>query len=205
MDLSRLNPAQRQAVECTDGPVMILAGAGSGKTRTLVTRILYLLDEKKISPFQILALTFSNKAAREMRERVAAESSLDIGALKLTTFHSFCANLLRAEANYLGLSRNFTIYDDSETKAVVKTIMARRGINPKDISPFEIIYFIDQVKNAGHYVGKKKILQILRILKMTIFIHSLKSMNKNCIALMRSISAVLSRACFSYLLFIQKC
>lgn len=154
MDLSRLNPAQRQAVEQTDGPVMILAGAGSGKTRTLVTRILYLLDELKISPFQILALTFSNKAAREMRERVSTEVQIDIGALKLTTFHSFCANMLRSEANFLGLSRNFTIYDDSETKAVVKAVMARRGISPKDMSPFEIIQYIDTLKNSGHYLGK---------------------------------------------------
>lgn len=155
MDLSRLNPAQRQAVEQTDGPVMILAGAGSGKTRTLVTRILYLLDHLKISPYQILALTFSNKAAREMRERVAAEVQIDIGALKLTTFHSFCANLLRSEASYLGLSRNFTIYDDSETKAVVKAVMGRRGMSPKEISPFEVITYIDQLKNHGHYVGKE--------------------------------------------------
>ncbi len=154
MDLSRLNPAQRQAVEQTDGPVMILAGAGSGKTRTLVTRILYLLEEKGISPFQILALTFSNKAAREMRERVACEVKMDIGALKLTTFHSFCANLLRSEATYLGLSRNFTIYDDSETKAVVKALMSRRGTSPKDLSPFEIITYIDGLKNLGHYSGK---------------------------------------------------
>ncbi len=155
IDLESLNPAQKEAVLQTDGPVMILAGAGSGKTRTLVTRIMYLLEELKISPFQILALTFSNKAAREMRERVAAEMEMDIGALKLTTFHSFCANVLRSEASYIGLSRNFTIYDDSESKAIVKALMSRHGISPKEISPFEILRYIDSVKNSGHYLGRE--------------------------------------------------
>ena len=110
MDLSHLNESQKEAVINTEGPVMILAGAGSGKTRTLVSRIQYLLDEKKVSPFRVLALTFSNKAAREMRERVATDNDLDMGAIQITTFHSFCSRVLRNEAQYLGLSRNFTIF-----------------------------------------------------------------------------------------------
>ena len=125
-NLENLNPVQREAVLHTDGPVMILAGAGSGKTRTLVTRITYLLTEKNVSPHQLLALTFSNKAAKEMRERIASDVAFDIGALQITTFHAFCARLLRSEANYLGLSRNFTIYDDGESKAIVKSLLDRR-------------------------------------------------------------------------------
>lgn len=151
MNLSHLNLQQKNAVEKTDGPMMILAGAGSGKTRTLVTRISYLLEEKNISPFQLLALTFSNKAAKEMRDRISREVSCEVGALQVTTFHSFCARLLRNEAQYLGLSRNFTIYDTSESKAIVKGILGRRGISTKDVSPFEVLYFIDDLKNHGHY------------------------------------------------------
>ncbi len=155
-DINLLNDSQKKAVVNTEGPIMILAGAGSGKTRTLVARISYLLDKKNISPFKILAVTFSNKAAREMRERVAAEVNLDIGALQITTFHSFCAQVLRREANYLGLSRNFTIYDTSESKAVVKAILGRHGISQKEVSPFEVMYFMDDLKNQGHYIGRKE-------------------------------------------------
>ncbi len=151
MDLSHLNIQQRRAVEETDGPMMVLAGAGSGKTRTLVSRISYLIEEKNFSPYQILALTFSNKAAGEMRDRVSRDVSCDVGALQVTTFHSFCARVLRTEANYIGLSRNFTIYDTGESKSVVKGILSRRGISQKDISPFEVLYYIDDLKNNGHY------------------------------------------------------
>lgn len=156
MELSHLNPAQRQAVEQTEGPVMILAGAGSGKTRTLVSRIQFLLEEKHLSPFELLAVTFSNKAAREMRERISSASGFDLGALQVTTFHAFCAKVLRNEANYLGLSRNFTIYDTGESKSIIKGILGRRGINLKEVSPVEVQYYIDDLKNNGHYVGAKK-------------------------------------------------
>ncbi|WP_127715108.1 ATP-dependent helicase [Halobacteriovorax sp. HLS] len=154
MNLDGLNEAQREAVLKTEGPVMILAGAGSGKTKTLVTRIAYLLEEIHVSPFQVLALTFSNKAAREMRERISSMVQADIGALQITTFHSFCARILRTEANYLGLSKNFTIYDTSEQKAVVKAILGRHGISTKELSPFEILYYMDDLKNHGHYNGR---------------------------------------------------
>lgn len=140
----------------TDGPVMILAGAGSGKTRTLVARIQYLLEEKRVSPFQVLAVTFSNKAAREMRERLAVSTQVNIGALQVTTFHAFCARLLRMEATYLGLSKNFTIYDDGESQSIIKAIMAKRGMNQKEISPYTIAAFIDGLKNLGYYTGLAK-------------------------------------------------
>jgi DNA helicase-2/ATP-dependent DNA helicase PcrA len=153
--IENLNPSQREAVIQTEGPIMVLAGAGSGKTRTLVTRIQYLLENKNVSPFQILAVTFSNKAAREMRERVASQSSSDVGALQITTFHAFCSRVLRSEANYLGLSRNFTIYDQTESRTVVKNILGKQGISKKDISPYEVQYYIDELKNLGHYIGSE--------------------------------------------------
>ena len=152
--LNNLNPVQKQAVLNTDGPVMILAGAGSGKTKTLVTRITYLLEDKNVSPHQLLALTFSNKAAREMRERISHEVSIDIGALQITTFHAFCAKLLRSEANFLGLSRNFTIYDEGESKAIAKALLERRGISTKEINPYDILTYIDSLKNNGYYPGR---------------------------------------------------
>ncbi len=155
MNLEHLNKAQRDAVLQTEGPVMVLAGAGSGKTRTLVSRIQHLLEDKKVSPFQLLAVTFSNKAAKEMRERIAAGSEFDMGALQITTFHAFCSKVLRMEAQYLGLSRNFTIYDGAEQKSVIKAILGKRGISQKEIHPSEVQYFIEDAKNAGHYVGAK--------------------------------------------------
>lgn len=133
---------------------MVLAGAGSGKTRTLVNRIAHLLQEKDVSAFRILGLTFSNKAAKEMRERIARDVNVDVRSLQVTTFHSFCSWVLRSEANYLGLSRSFTIYDESESKAVVKTLLGRRGISTKEISPYDILSFIDKLKNQGHYAGR---------------------------------------------------
>ena len=152
-DMDNLNKTQKEAVIETDGPMMILAGAGSGKTRTLVSRISYILDEKKLSPHRLLALTFSNKAAKEMRERVAKNTEFDLGTLQITTFHSFCARVLRSEAPYLGLSRSFSIYDSSEQKSVAKLVLSRFGISQKEISPYEVIYFIEQLKNVGHYEG----------------------------------------------------
>jgi DNA helicase II / ATP-dependent DNA helicase PcrA len=154
VEFSKLNPKQQEVVTTTEGPLMILAGAGSGKTRTLVYRIMYLLDEKKIPPWQMLALTFSNKAAKEMAERVSQELGVAPGSLQVTTFHSFCSRLLRSEANYLGLSRNFTIYDESESKAVATSLLGRRGISTKELSPYEILYYIDDLKNKGYYQGR---------------------------------------------------
>lgn len=157
MNLESLNEAQREAVVQTDGPVMILAGAGSGKTRTLVSRIIHILNEKKISPYHLLALTFSNKAAKEMRDRISRAIDYDAGALQVTTFHAFCARILRNEAKYLGLSKNFTIYDTSESRSVMKSILTRKGISLKETSPAEVLYFIDDLKNIGFYPTREDI------------------------------------------------
>ena len=154
--IDNLNKTQKEAVLNTEGPMMVLAGAGSGKTRTLVTRIHHLLESKNLSPYKLLAVTFSNKAAREMKERIAAMSEYDIGSLQITTFHSFCARVLRSEAEYIGLSRNFTIYDDGESISLIKSIMGRRGLNQKEISPHAIMYFISDLKNFGHYIGREQ-------------------------------------------------
>lgn len=153
--LKNLNFGQEKAVLTTEGPVMILAGAGSGKTRTLVSRITYLLEGLNISPFKILALTFSNKAAKEMRDRVSRDVASDIGSLQITTFHAFCAKVLRNEAQYLGLGKNFTIYDTSESKSIAKGILARRGVLERETSPFEILYYVSELKNNGHYLDRK--------------------------------------------------
>jgi len=163
MNLDFLNDSQRQAVLQTDGPVMILAGAGSGKTRTLVARIQYLLEVKNVSPYQILAVTFSNKAAREMRDRLSLSTGQNMGVLQVTTFHSFCAKILRNESAYLGLSKNFTIYDDSESQSIIKSILAQRGISLKEMSPYVVSEYIDEIKNLGFFPGATKTPEILKI------------------------------------------
>lgn len=135
---------------------MVLAGAGSGKTKTLVTRIAHLMTDRGVSPFRILALTFSNKAAREMRERVSTMTGLDIGALQVTTFHAFCARVLRQEADFIGLSRSFTIYDGSESKSLMKQILGRHGISPKELNPNDVLYFVEQLHHHGYWPGRKE-------------------------------------------------
>jgi DNA helicase-2/ATP-dependent DNA helicase PcrA len=149
---SSLNPSQLEAVHQTDGPMMVLAGAGSGKTKTLVAKITYLLDEKKVSPYHILALTFSNKAAKEMRERIGSGAG-ETFSFQITTFHSFCARVLRKEFSSIGLSRNFSIYDDAESNSVIKSLLARRNISQKEVAPSEVKYFINYLKNNGIFEG----------------------------------------------------
>jgi DNA helicase-2/ATP-dependent DNA helicase PcrA len=163
MNFDYLNESQKQAVYKTDGPVMILAGAGSGKTRTLVARIQFLLEEKNISPYQVLAVTFSNKAAREMRERLASNTQINVNALQVTTFHAFCAKVLRMEATYLGLSKNFTIYDDGESQSIIKALLAKRGISQKELSPYTVAAFIDSIKNLGHFTNLPMLPEIEKI------------------------------------------
>ncbi len=146
--LDGLNPVQREAASATEGPVMIVAGPGSGKTRTLTHRIAYLLAAKKAWPSQILALTFTNKAAREMRERVLRLVGEE-GAkgIWMGTFHSVFARILRREAERLGYTRDFSIYDPTDSENIIKAQMARYGIDAKRYTPRSVRHRISGAKN----------------------------------------------------------
>lgn len=146
--LDGLNPAQKEAVLCTEGPLLIMAGAGSGKTKVLTCRVAHLL-EKGVAPYQILAITFTNKAAAEMKERVRAivgERSKDIW---LSTFHAFCAKLLRIEIEGMaGYKRNFVIYDTSDTQALIKTCLKQLNLDDKQYQPNSVLSAISTAKNG---------------------------------------------------------
>jgi DNA helicase-2/ATP-dependent DNA helicase PcrA len=145
--LKRLNPQQREAVLKTQGPVLIVAGAGSGKTRVLTHRIAYLLTEKKITPWNILAITFTNKAAREMRDRVAAITGPAASDIWISTFHSMCVRILRRDIDRIGFSRNFSILDSGDTLSVVKSCMKELNLDPKKFEPKAIQATISNAKN----------------------------------------------------------
>jgi DNA helicase-2/ATP-dependent DNA helicase PcrA len=151
--LQKLNPQQREGVEAVDGPVLILAGAGSGKTRVITHRIAYLIEQRGAAPDSILAVTFTNKAAGEMAERV--EKLIGHASLAkpvVSTFHSFCVRLLRRDVEALrinkeGLTKNFAIYDESDQQAVVKAVMRRMGLDDKQLTPRVVLSKISWAKN----------------------------------------------------------
>lgn len=146
--LHNLNPPQKEAVLHGEGPLLILAGAGSGKTRVIVHRIVYLIKERGVPPWQILAVTFTNKAAGEMRERVA--KLLDGGELPLiSTFHSACARILRREIHHLGYDSNFVIYDDKDSDKLLKEVVAGLKLDEKRFPVKMLSAAIDDCKNAG--------------------------------------------------------
>jgi len=159
--LDELNPVQRAAVECTEGPVMIIAGAGSGKTRVLTYRIAHLM-KKGVDPFNILSLTFTNKAAREMKERIA--KIVGAGEAKniwMGTFHSVFARILRSEAEKIGYPPNFTIYDTDDAKSLIKTILKEQGLDDKVYKPGSVLSRISSAKNnlisASAYLNNPQI------------------------------------------------
>ena len=158
--LDQLNPQQREAVETTEGPVLILAGAGSGKTRVITYRIAYLIEHKGIMPESILAMTFTNKAAAEMGERVEKlVGGLSIAKPVISTFHSFCVRMLRRDIEAMripssvpgqppiGHTKNFVIYDESDQQAVVKGVMKRLGLDDKQLTPRTVLGRISWAKN----------------------------------------------------------
>ena len=151
--LDKLNPQQREAVISVDGPVLILAGAGSGKTRVITNRIAYLIQERNVAPDSIMAVTFTNKAAKEMAERV--DKLLGASTLAkplLATFHSFCVRMLRRDIEALrigneGLTKTFAIYDEADQQSVVKQIMKRMGLDDKQLTPRVVLSKISWAKN----------------------------------------------------------
>ncbi len=145
--LAGLNPPQREAVKHTEGALLVLAGAGSGKTRVLTHRIAYLLATGEARPGEILAITFTNKAAAEMRERVGSLIGRSVRAMWVTTFHSACARMLRADAERLGYSRSFTIYDQADSMRMLKRCLNELGVDSKRYPPRAVQNKISGAKN----------------------------------------------------------
>ena len=150
--LKNLNKAQKEAVMHLDGPLLIVAGAGSGKTKVLTSRIANIIRGKKAYPNQILAVTFTNKAAKEMQNRVSKIlGSESIGLSWLGTFHSICAKLLRKHATAVNLNSNFTIVDTDDQIRLIKNICKAENIDIKQLAPRFILAVIDKWKNKGYY------------------------------------------------------
>lgn len=146
--LNGMNPRQSQAVTTTQGPLLLMAGAGSGKTRVLTHRVAYLIEECYVNPWNILAITFTNKAAREMKERIHQLLGDVAESVWISTFHSMCVRILRREVETIGYSRNFTILDSSEQLALMKRIVKELNLDPKKHEPRGIIAAISNAKNA---------------------------------------------------------
>ena len=164
--LNGLNPEQQKAVKTVDGPLLLMAGAGSGKTRVLTHRIAYLMVEKGVNPYNILAITFTNKAAREMRDRIQKMMGGAADHIWISTFHSMCVRILRRDIDRLGYNRNFTILDSTDQQSVIKSILKDKNMDPKKFDPRAILGTISSAKNelitpeeyaktAGDYFSQK--------------------------------------------------
>ena len=168
-----LNPAQKEAVFCTEGPLLVLAGAGSGKTRVLTHRVVYLIEEKGVNPWNIMAITFTNKAAGEMRERVDKLVGFGAESIWVSTFHSSCVRILRRHIEALGYSSNFTIYDSDDQKTLMKQVLKKLDVDTKLYKDRAMLNHISSAKdqlitpeemelNAGNELRQKKIAQIYK-------------------------------------------
>jgi DNA helicase II / ATP-dependent DNA helicase PcrA len=199
--LKNLNKAQKEAVLCLDGPLLIVAGAGSGKTKVLTSRIANIIKEKKAYPNQILSVTFTNKAAKEMQTRVSQLlGSAAVGLSWLGTFHSICAKLLRKHASAVNLNSNFTIIDTDDQTRLIKNICKTENIDIKQLAPRYILAIIDRWKNKGYYpdevvinqkdIYEKTILPIYKIYQLKLIglnacdfgdliLHAVKILEKN--------------------------
>ena len=156
--LKNLNNAQKEAVMHLDGPLLIVAGAGSGKTKVLTSRIANIIKAKKAFPNQILAVTFTNKAAKEMQIRVSKLlGSNAMGLSWLGTFHSICAKLLRKHASAANLNSNFTIIDTDDQIRLIKNICKAENIDIKQLAPRYVLAIVDKWKNKGFYRNEVKI------------------------------------------------
>src|SRR3990172_1281703 len=168
-----LNPVQQEAVLETEGPLLVFAGAGSGKTRVLTYRIAYLVHERGVPPWNILAVTFTNKAADEMKERVERLLGVAAKGAWISTFHSACVRILRRNIDRLGFKSNFVIYDEQDQDRHLKSIIKELGLDPKTFPPRKMLSAIDHLKNRGvsadEYVPsefnifQKKLAQIYRL------------------------------------------
>ena len=147
MNIDNLNEQQKEAVVSTEGPLLILAGAGSGKTKVLTTRIAYLIEEKKVNPFHILAITFTNKAAKEMQSRLIKLIGDVANGIQVSTFHSFGLKILRENYELLGYDRNFVIMDSDDSLTVIKRILKSMDLDPKQYNPTAIKNKISGAKN----------------------------------------------------------
>ncbi|MBE5759441.1 MAG: ATP-dependent DNA helicase PcrA [Clostridiales bacterium] len=147
MDLERYSAPQRQAITTTEGPVLVLAGAGSGKTGVLTGRVAYLIKNMGVSPYAILAITFTNKAANEMKERIAAQIDFDVKNMSVSTFHSICAKMLRFHAEKLGYTSSFSIYDTDDALRMIKKI-SNENSYAIDMTPSAVLSLISRAKNA---------------------------------------------------------
>ena len=149
MDIQELNPAQLQAVQCCDAPSLVIAGAGAGKTRVLTYKIAWLIEHEKMQPWNILALTFTNKAAREMQERISRQVGEEKASqLWMGTFHSIFSRILRIESGSMGFTSDFTIYDATDSKNLVKAIIREMGLSDKQYKPSTVCAHISNAKNA---------------------------------------------------------
>ena len=181
--LINLNEAQKDAVMHLEGPLLIVAGAGSGKTKVLTSRIAHIIKEKKAFPNQILSVTFTNKAAKEMHNRVSKIlGSVAIGLSWLGTFHSICAKLLRKHASAVNLNSNFTIIDTDDQTRLIKNICKAENIDIKQLAPRFILAVIDRWKNKGYYpsevvINKKDIYEKTVLPLYTIYQNKLKDLN----------------------------
>ena len=163
-----LNPMQREAVLCTEGPLLILAGAGSGKTRVLTHRIACLIEEKQVKPWNIMAITFTNKAAGEMRERVDRQVEFGAEGVWVSTFHSLCVRILRRHIEFLGYETNFTIYDPDDQKTVMKQVYKALGIDNRLYKEREVLYTISRAKDRLIAPGEYGQLSLIHISEPTI-------------------------------------
>ena len=147
MDLSQLNPKQLEAVKCVGLPNLIFAGAGSGKTRVLTYKIAYLIKEIGLPPENILAVTFTNKAAQEMKSRVQELLDFDVSSISIGTFHSISAKILRKEIQHLGMINNFIIYDQADSLTIIKDCIKDLGLDVKQFEPKTFKNNISSLKN----------------------------------------------------------
>jgi DNA helicase-2/ATP-dependent DNA helicase PcrA len=173
-----LNPAQYEAVTTTDGPLLILAGAGSGKTRVIIHRIAYLIRDKKVAPYNIMAVTFTIKAAQEMQKRITAEIGSTGEQVFIRTFHSAAVFILRRYGSAIGLPSTFSIYDSSDQETVIKEILSEMNIDVKKVRPSYIASKISEIKTKLNFLRELILHQCFHVT----FRSTLRHCTKNTIA-----------------------